>query len=283
MKNSLLDRPFDLTPRQHPNLVVVYKSLLIAVTFVVYVYVIPKFQTPFTEYDPRFLFVALFLSLLALGIIHGTAVLKQNLYPPRYLFTIKNTLFWEFISFFVTVVFCAILMAGYRATAFSIQADFLSYAYTHIIGLFIVVPVMVIYRAIYLRRRKFYFISRIKPKEMVNMTALNEEDELRFQLDELLYFEQGKDRVVLIHCKHPHGYKKYVLNHTLHHLEALFFRLPIVWMHDQYLINLMAIDSIKSHGDNMHTLRVKAIGKHLPISRGRVKLLKKQLSKLNQA
>lgn len=278
----MLDRPYDLVPKAHPIVTTVYKAGLTVVSLIAIYVLIPNLLNLTIERDLGFLLVTLFIALVNLGIYAGLEQLKSQFYQPRYLWTIRSSFTWVFIEMIVAAIMSATLFRIYSSFEEGMNLDPFAFGILHFLISLLILPVIVIYRNFHLRRRKLFYISRINANEEVKISSEDGQDTLTFFLKDILFLESAR-KSVLIHCYHRNAYKKYQLQNNLYRLENEFFRLPIVRVHKDYLVNLLSIKALQGHAVETFTIQIQPVNKHLPVGRPFIGLLKRQFAKMRKA
>ncbi|GEM_PF-5208040 len=278
----MLERPYDLVPKAHPRITNVYKAGLTLASMLAIYELIPMFLDLPVRYGWGFLAVTVFISLVNLGIYAGLEQLKSQFYQPRYLWTVRSSFTWVLIEMLGAAVMSATLFRIYSIFEEGMSVDPFAFGILHFVLSLGVLPFIVLYRNFHLRRRKLFYISRININEEVKISSEDGEDTLTFFLKDILFLESDK-KSILIHCYHRGAYKKYQLQNNLYRLESEFFRLPIVRVHENYLVNLLSIKALQTHPVETFTIQVQPINKHLPVGRSFITLLKRQFSKMQKA
>jgi hypothetical protein len=278
----MIDRPYDLVPKAHPVVTTVYKAGLTLASLVAIYELIPKILALPVRQGWGFLLVTLFIAFVNLGIYAGLEQLKSQFYQPRYLWTVRSSFTWVLIEMGVAAIMSATLFRIYSIFEEGMNMDPFAFGILHFLLSLLILPVIVLFRNFHLRRRKLFYISRINVNEEVKISSEDGADALTFFLKDILFVEAQKKSIV-IHCYHRNAYKKYQLQNNLYRLENELFRLPIVRVHKDYLVNLLSIKSLKTHPVETFTVQVQPVNKHLPVGRAFIGLLKKQFSKMQNA
>ncbi len=278
----MLDRPYDLVPKAHPVVTNVYKAGLTIASLIAIYELIPTILELPVRYGWGFAAVTFFISFVNLGIYAGLEQLKTQFYQPRYLWTVRSSFTWVLIEMGGAAIMSATLFRIYSIFEEGMNVDPFAFGILHFVLSLGILPFIVLYRNYHLRRRKLFYISRINVNEEVKITSEDGEDTLTFFLKDILYLE-AQSKSILIHCYHRNAYKKYQLQNNLYRLENEFFRLPIVRVHKDYLVNLLSIKALQTHPVETFTVQVQPVNKHLPVGRTFIGLLKKQFAKMQKA
>ena len=127
----MLSRPYDLVPRAHPIVAGVYKTCLTLVTFVSVFLIIPRLLQLAIPYELGFFLASLFMASVSLGIVHGIELLKPQLYPPKFLWDIANTMIWVLIELVAVSAVTASLFRIYSAFQENMFVDMFAFAMVH--------------------------------------------------------------------------------------------------------------------------------------------------------
>ncbi|MEQ9298209.1 MAG: LytTR family DNA-binding domain-containing protein [Cyclobacteriaceae bacterium] len=278
----MLDRPYDLLPKAHPRITLLYRIALTIVSILAIYHLIPRLLALPIRYGLGYLLVTLFISFVNLGIYAGIEQLKSQFYQPRYLWTVRSSFTWVMIEIGIAAILSATLFRIYSIFEEGMVVDPFAFGLLFFLISLLALPPIVLYRNFHLRRRKLFYISRINVNEEVKVSSEDGQDTLTFFLKDILYLEAQR-KSIIIHCYHRNTYKKYQLQNNLYRLENEFFRLPIVRVHNDYLVNLLSIKALQTHPVETFTVQVQPVNKHLPVGRAFIGLLKRQFSKMQKA
>ncbi|MEM8893155.1 MAG: LytTR family DNA-binding domain-containing protein [Bacteroidota bacterium] len=273
----MLDRPYDLLPKAHPKVIVLYRTVLTLASALAVFKLVPDWLGLSVEYDLGFVLVTAFIAFVALGIYAGIEQLKAQFYHPRYLWTIRSSLSWVLLEISVSAIISATLFRVYSTFEEGLAVDPFAFGILFFVTVIASLPIVVIFRNYHLRVRKLFYISRINVNEQVKISSEDGEDTLTFFLKDILFLETFK-KSLIIHCYHNGAYKKYQILNNLYRLENEFFRLPIVRIHKEYLVNLLSVKALQTHPVETFTVQIDPIKKHLPVGRPYIQQLKKQFS-----
>lgn len=278
----MLDRPYDLVPKAHPVVTTVYMTGLTIASMVAIYALIPDLLDLPVRPGIGFPLVVLFISLVNLGIYAGFEQLKPTFYQTRYLWTVRSSFTWVFAEMLVAAILSATLFRIYSTFEEGMHLDPFAFGILHFLISLLILPPIILYRNFHLRRRKLFYISRVNTNEEVKISSEDGQDTLTFFLKDLLFIEAA-GKSILIHCYHRNAYKKYQLQNNLYRLENDFFRLPIVRIHKDYLVNLLSIKALQPHPVDTFTVQIQPINKHLPVGRPFIGLLKRQFAHLRKS